>query len=427
MKNLIYSERVNLFDPNIYIQFLVQIAGEISIDDLVLAVKSAFAANEATLSKIVLEHNGTAFYEKMFVSGCNVTVIQKEWKDIIIENEKVPFNIKEGELMRVFVIPSDGEISLLIMAHHLVGDGKSITYFLEDVMQALSGEKLKFKLLRLITENSLPKPSRLFLFLKLYASSFNRQWKRSGRNFTWNDYYTIHKTYWNEHSSEIIFETFSAKEVTKMKLRAKEMGVSINSFIITAFLEANISNNTIGMAVDARLDHNRSMSNQATGISVDYTYSEKISFAENAKIVHQKAHKKLDNPIMKYFILQFISLFTPSLIDSVLLHTYDLYQNKTTQKLAKLMGYKEGKTRDLGITNLTKLDIPNTYGPYRIKSTLFIPPVVSYSKHIIGVSTIEDVMTISYHFMNTQNKTEEQEFFKRAINNVRVISENGVR
>lgn len=368
MRNLIYSERVDLFEPNIYIQFLVQITGEPSTDDLVLVVKSAFAANEATLSRIVLEKDGTAFYEKMVVSACNVTVIQKDWKDIIIENERVPFNIRQVELMRVFVIPSDGETSLLIMAHHLVGDGKSITYFLEDVMKVLSGEKLKFKPLHLITKNSLPKQSEFLLFLKLYA----------------------------------------------------------NSFITTAFLEANRANNTIGIAVDARLDHNRSMSNQATGISVDYTYSKKISFAENAKIVHQKAHKKLDNLIMKYFILQFIPLFKPTLIDSVLLHTYDLYQNKTTQKLAKVMGYKEGKTRDLGITNLTKLDIPSTYGSYRIKNALFIPPVVSYSKHIIGVSTMEDGMTISYHFMNTQNKTEEQEFFKRAIKNIRIIIINGI-
>lgn len=422
MKNYIYSERVNLFEPNVYIQFLVQIEGEPFIDELVLAVKAAFAANEATLSRIVLEKDGMAFYEKMNESGCNVIVTQKDWKDLIRENEKLPFNIDKGELMRVFVIPSGGELSLLIMAHHLVGDGKSITYFLEDVMNALAGKKLEYKPLHLITPNSLPK--ELPLYIKLYVNKFNRKWKRRGRNFTWKEYYDIHKIYWKERSSEVICETFTMEEVNTIRLYAKEMKVSVNSYIVAAFLEADSGNSTIGIAVDARMDHNRFISNQTTGISVDYTYSEKISFEENARIIHQKIYKKLDRPIKKYFVLKFMALFIPTLIDSVLLYTYGLYQNKVTQKLAKVLGYMEGKTRELGITNLTKLDIPNTYGPYRINGALFIPPVVSYAKHIIGISTIEDGMTISYHFMSNQDEAKEQEFFKRAILNIRESSSN---
>lgn len=421
MRNYIYSERADLFEPNIYIEFLVQILGNPSVEGLVLAVKAAFAANEATLSKISLKKDGTSFYERVNESGCSVTVVQKDWKELIRENEKIPFNIEQGELMKVFIIQLGGKISLFIMAHHLVGDGKSITYFLEDVMNALSGEKLEYKPLRLITQNSFPKESELPVYFKLYVNNFNRKWRRSGRNFTWDDYYNIHKNYWKERSSKVIYETFSPEEINRIHIFAKEMGVSVNSYITTAFLEANRDNSTIGMAVDARLDHNRSMSNQATGISVDYTYSDKITFAENASRIHQKMHKKLDNLAKKYFILQFMPLFMPTLIDSVLLYTYDLYQNKTTQKLAKVMGYKGGKTRELGITNLTRLDIPNTYGPYRIQGAVFIPPVVSYAKHIIGVSTMDDGMVITYHFMSDQDETEEREFFERAVRNIRII------
>ena len=84
MKNYIYSERVDIFEPNIYIQLLVQISRKISMDDLVFAVKSAFTANEATMSKIVLEKHGVAFYEKMKESACNVTIIQKDRLTVIL-------------------------------------------------------------------------------------------------------------------------------------------------------------------------------------------------------------------------------------------------------------------------------------------------------------------------------------------------------
>ena len=449
MRNCICSERVNLFEPNVSIAFLVEIAGKPSADDVVLAVKSAFAANEATLSRIALKEDGMAFYEKMHETACSVTVIQKDWKELIRENERMPFHIRQGELMRAFVIPSGQDISLLIMAHHLVGDGKSVVYFLEDIMKALAGGKLEYKPLHVITPDILSKASRLPLFYKLYVDNFNRKWKRSGRSFDWDDYYKIHETYWKDRRSEVLCEIFSREELVKIQHCTKEIGVSVNSYLTTAFLEANRKNSIVGMAVNARIDQNRSMSNQTTGISVKYTYAQELSFAENARNVHQKVRKKLDNPVEKYFVLQFLSLFTPTLIDSVLLNTYGLYQNKLTRKLAEVLEYKGGKTKDLGVTNLTRLDIPNTYGSYSIKRVVFVPPVVSYAPKIIGIATMGEEMSITYHYMRCTedgegpesgkepkngegpeikkepksgvelDNGEEREFFEQAIQNIR--------
>lgn len=419
MKNIIRSERVNLFEPNAYIQFLVRITGKPNIEELMEAVKSAFRANEATMCKVVLEADGTAFYKKMSVSGCRVSVTDKDWLTVSHENERLPFQIGEGELVRVFICTSDEEIRLLIMAHHLVGDGKSVTYLLEDIMRALSGEKLVYKELCLLTDESFPKKAKLPRYFKWYANGFNRKWKRSGCVFSWEDYKKIHESYWKDRSSQIVYESFSKEKVETLKQRARSIGVSVNSYIATAFLRADTNNHCIGMAVDARDNHNRSVSNQATGISADYTYSEKISFAENARSLHQKIHQKLDRPVMRYFILQFMALFEPTLIDSILLYTHQLYENKTAQKLAKVLGYKGGNTRELGITNLTRLDIPDEYGRYAIRDVLFIPPVVSYAKHIIGVVTMEDGMRISYHYMSSEDDAAERSFFERAIGYIR--------
>ena len=431
MRNCICSERVNLFEPNVAIVFLVEIEGKPSEDDAVSAIKSAYATNEATLSKIMLEKNGMAFYEKMRESACSVTVVHKDWKELIRENERAPFHLREGELMRVFVITTGEDISLLLVAHHLVGDGKSVVYFLEDVMKALAGQELEYKPLHVITPDILSKTSHLPLFYKLYADHFNIKWKRSGRSFDWENYFQIHQTYWKERCSEVLCEFFSQDEINGIRQCAKQMGVSVNSYLATAFLEANSKNSILGMAVNARIDQNRSMSNQTTGISVEYAYAEKLSFGENARNVHQKVREKLDNPVEKYFVLQFLSLFTPTLIDSVLQYTYGLYQNKVTRKLAKVMGYKGGQTKELGITNLTRLDIPNTYGSCSIRRVVFVPPVVSYAQKIIGITTIDKEMAITYHYMrgNENNEEldkgeelenrEEREFFEKAIQNIR--------
>lgn len=50
----------------------------------------------------------------------------KNWIEIVSQNEKNPFAIDKGELVRVFIIPSESNTQIMIMAHHLAGDGKSI-------------------------------------------------------------------------------------------------------------------------------------------------------------------------------------------------------------------------------------------------------------------------------------------------------------
>lgn len=418
--NFIYSERADLFEPNIYIGIYVKVTGNPQTDDLVKAVEAAFYANESTMSKIVLEKDGSARYERMEESGCKVFVTDEEWKTIVIKNEKEVFRIDEGEMLRVFVIASGRETGLFIMAHHLAGDGKSILYFLEDTMKALAGEKLSYKPLCLITDDLFPRHSNPPFFYKSYAKGLNKKYIKNGRNFNWEDYEEIHKIYWKSRSSHVIYRSFTAEETDAVRKNAKKAGVSVNSYIATAFLGANPNNGCIGMPVDVRKDHNRSMSNQASGVSVDYRYSSRLSFEENARIVHKKVRKKLESPVMRWFILRFLTFFTPSLLDSVLFAAYDLYQNDASLKLAEVMGYKGEKVRELGITNLGIADIPDTYGNYGLKEILFIPPVVSYAKHIIGVVTMADGMRISYHFMNDMDKETELRFFERAMDFLKV-------
>lgn len=483
MKNYICSERADLFEPNIYINFWIQLVGDPKPEDVEAAVKAAFAANEATMSKVVLLRTGEAYYDRQQESGCRVELKEANWLEVLRQNEKIPFAINKGELMRVFILTAEEKLGLLIMAHHLVGDGKSITYFLEDIMRALAGESLTFKPMKLITKDALPKDSRLSLPEKLYANYYNWKWKHIGQLFQWEDYEAIHRHYWEKHSTHIAYEYFSTEEINRIHAHTKEMGVSINSYIAAAFLEAERKKDAVvGMAVDARIDGNKSMSNQATGISVKcraftsgivrpcgrmsvsvksraftsgtprpkglmsvsaktkntfiagiprpcgripdsatHSFTDEGSFDENVQLLHQMILDKLANPKKKFFVLHFISLLHPCLIDSVLLHTYGLYQNETTKKLALAMGYTGQKKRDLGITNLTRLDIPASYGKYGIRKLMFIPPSVAYSSHIIGVATMEDGMCISYHFMEEREEEQEKEreFFRRAIHTLK--------
>lgn len=227
--NEIVTERSNLFEPNVYITVCVEIEGKVCPHRLSAAVKQAFEANEATMSKIVLEH-GFAYYEKMSVSNCKIEIKNenKNWIELVKQNEKNLFAIDKGELIRAFIIPYEDKTQIVIMAHHLVGDGKSIIYFVKDIMNALSDIPLTYKPLTLL-ERNLPQKG-LPEIAKLYAHYCNRKW--DNRFWGWQDYYDMHNKYWRIVSSDIQYKALSAEETQRIIESAKQIGCSVNSYAV---------------------------------------------------------------------------------------------------------------------------------------------------------------------------------------------------
>lgn len=388
----ILTERQNLFEPNVYIAMCVELTGKICPHQLAAAIKEAYKANEATMSRIVLE-NGAAYYEKLSVSGCKTMITDKNWIELVRENEKLPFQIDKGELVRAFIIPSDAGAQMMIMAHHLAGDGKSVLYLIKDIMNALTQKTLAYKPLVLLQKNSFL-GARLSVSAKLYAHYCRRKWKNCF--FTWQDYYNLHNKYWETACSDIQYKTLSVSETEQIITKAKQIGCSVNSYLVTMFLQKYQKECEVGIPVSIREGGNEAMSNLTSGIRIKHMFDTEKTFAENALLVNAKIKSKLDST--RLFALQFLAELPMTLIDAVLLNTHDCYSGRLAKQTAKIMGYA-GKTRDLGITNLTVIDIPVLYGSYKIENIVFVPPAVSYAHNIIGVSTINGKMTFSFHNM----------------------------
>lgn len=400
MKKYIRTERANLFEPNVYISMVVKISGMVSKEAVREAVEKAYEANEATMSRIVMEDGGDAYYEKMESSGCKFFFDSRSFITIIKESEKNPFAIQKGELVRTYLTIENQEMVLLIHAHHLVGDGKSILILVKDVMDGLSGKQPEYKPMFLIDQRFLRKKAKLRLGIRLVLKKVNRKWEKVGKAFTWEDYYDVHKRYWESHSSEIEVKTYSANELKK---NCKN-GATLNSYLITDFLRKTTESKVVGIPVNIREEDN-GMSNQTSGISIKCQCQTDKSFEENLSIIHKEIYKMIRNVNMKYFILLFMGQLSPSLVDSILLQTHGCYQNKLSKKMAGIMGYIGKEGRDLGVTNLTRINIPNDYGSFRIEDILFIPPKVSYTRNVVGVCTYGDNLTVCHHKMKRQKGT----------------------
>lgn len=410
MKQYITTERANLFEPNVAITMVFSIYGNTSEENIRKAFITAIKANEILHSKIVMDYEGKAWYEKVSKIVNSINSSNDNWRNILKEQQKICFAIEKGELLRIFLFQQENGWRVLLLAHHLAGDGKSLIYFIEDAMNALNEQALIYKEIKLLTPETLPPKSTMPLLAKMYVKYINRKWKLSRRIFSISDYQKMHRRYWENRQSEFFVERFSVDELERLKHDAKNAQVSLISYLMTAFFQLLSGKISAGIAVNGRLDRNRCMGNQTTGISVDYYYKKRRSFSYNAKSIQRKMSIKLHSARKKYFILHFMNALDCNLVDSITMYEFGEFQNHVSKSLAKTMGYTK-VTKDLSITNLTKLDIPIEYGKYKIRDFLFIPPIISYGKRLIGIATLGDEMIITYHILQDERIEKEKKYF----------------
>ena len=392
MRHVIETERVDLFDVNIVITMRVLLDREIEFDRLKEAFDKACSVHEVLGSKVVLDASGEAYYEKADGQNNSFTKTDSDLLTIIKENQKKRFKIENGECMRGFLSP-DG---LVFMMHHLGGDGKSLLYFIETFMNCLEGKECEFVPFKNLTLENLPAESEVPFFYKLLVKRWNKSWEKEKKIFDFSDMDREYESFWNNHETKIEIRRYEKEELTALLRKSKEAGVSLTAYVIADMIKDSDKANDIGLAVDGRTDANRSMGNQATGISVKYKYDPGKTVEENAKAVSRLMQKKLSDDRYRFFVLKFMGLIDPTLKDSLNLEHAGCFSGKTSAKVAELLGY--GNTaKDISITNLTRVDIPLEYGDVKIEEIAFIPPIVSYAKNVYGMVTANDVMIVSRH------------------------------
>ena len=393
----IETERGDLFDVNMMITIQATVCGSATENELIAAFHEAVASFEILNSKVVIDDNGDAFYDNCASPGNSIVFKDFEISDLIREQECKRFKIEDGEFLRCFVSRTNSdEMKLCFLMHHLGGDGKSLLYFIEAFLKCLNCEKSEYRKLLLLDRTTLPKDVKLPLFAKWMVKSYNRKWQKERRVFGFNDMSKAYEMFWQKHSTTVRNEVTEGSELKEKLKTCKTGGFGFTSYTIAEMIQGIPQVQDIGLDVDGRIDSNRTMSNQATGISVKYRYDRNKSLVENATVIDRMMKRKLKDIGFRYFILLFMSEFDPTLVDAVNLEFAGYFHSDVSAKLARLLGYGHN-TKDISITNLTRADIQTEYGKYLLSDLIFVPPVVSYGKNIIGMVTVGNRLNKAYH------------------------------
>lgn len=417
----IQKERTHIFSPSINIAMLGTIAGAVTDAALREAITRAVGKHEILSCKITLDEQGQAYYERIEQPIVRIEPFAGDWIAVVQEQETVAFDWANGELIRFYVKRQQDSFQLLIVAHHLAGDGLAVSYLLDDVVQALNGHDLIEQPLRLYDPTPNLAKSKLSLGMRFMLRGLNRKWQKTGQLFTYADYQEMFQRYWKNRKTEILCEELDEAQLSALKQRAKQQGITLNSLLTASFAQAAQTAQApsdIGLAASIRPPAYRGMGNYATGISIRYRYTDAKDFAANAQVIHKLIYAKLENPKKKFFLLQFMNEVAPTLIDAAYFAAYGGYANKTAQTVRNLFGYG-GKPKSISITNLTTLDLNQQNGKYSLTAVQFVPPLVPNARRIIGICTYRNRMSISLHVEHNDQLAEEKALFEGAMRELR--------
>lgn len=382
-----------LFDPNIYIAAVMTLKrkGDVSVEEMKQAVEKAYTKNETTMSKLVLD-NGEIYFENISETGCKVFIDSREWVDILHENEKNTFRINEGELVRTFIIDGKDEVRIFIMAHHILGDGQSLVLLAQDILSCLAGEEVEYKMLNNEDEEMIPSDIKYPFLKKAGIKLLNKQWEKTGKLFGWEDYYNIHKKFW-ENRQSYVEKVVLSEDVQKIQEKSKEMGITVNSYIVAKQFEKFPEYETVGMPISYR-KNNRSLANKVTIVKINYKYNTAISFEENAKKIHNIIKKTNENPAKKFFIAKSLGLFGFGLLDGALMAKYTGYKNEIAESVVDIIGMSGKNKTPLGITNLGSLNLRTEYDSFEVAEFEAMAASMSTTKQVMTLCTLNGRMNI---------------------------------
>ena len=190
-------------------------------------------------------------------------------------------------------------------------------------------------------------------------------------------------------------ETREKDVLEKIKTRCKELGITVNSYMITEVLKEHPEYENFSLTLSIRGD-NRSISNKVSSLRLMYKYDIEKDFSENAKQVHALIQEYLNDDKKKFSIFLNVKEMDHNLLDASLMYTHTGYQNKVAEVLANRIGYcGKSRTRTC-VTNLNNIQMQSDYGRFRLEQVFGIAASMSAVENVICVGSYQNKMTIVY-------------------------------
>lgn len=241
-------ERMRLWYPNISVVMAARVDGPLAEKDVVAALATAAIKHPLLHARVSIDSSGSAAFTTEGAPPPAVEVLHQAhvWEDVVAAELKRPWDVENGPLTRVVLLPAEDHTVLVFSLHHSICDGRSLARLIRDVTTFARAPRTRNREGRVtpVAVDSVIDAGPRGLS-KLVFRLVNKRWLRKNIRFGQADYEALHSRYWETHEKSLVHWALDEDETARIVAASKSHRVSVNSGIYVAFLQA----------VEAHADH----------------------------------------------------------------------------------------------------------------------------------------------------------------------------
>ena len=430
-------ERLMLRPPHNVLKMIVKLEGKINHDDLRSAIKKVSQKHPLMRSRIVIREDGSAYYTTEGVPEVELKIEQKLSEDYYIEiidkENKNPFRMDIGPFARFILLESDSGSDLVLYAHHIFCDGRSLVYIIRHLMEFLENPDKEVETIEPVSYyEDIKDLAKLGRIKNWFLNKINSKWQK--RRFIISE--ELHQEAareWFSESDGFLHLGFTEEQTKILRERCRKEGVSINTALLVALKTAKQKlpefrsrPDGVAFTVDIRdmLPNNpgEACGIYASGFNIEQKLKENLSFWENARLMHDEANEKLNDGKSLVERRALSVILDGSLLDAVMLSVVgkcdDSFVAKFTDK------FRMDDEIGMLLTNLGGLQIPRDYGPYKLKDVIFGTPISLAGVPTVAASGILGKMDITFPYHGLLLSKEIVQHFRDSVESILVNALN---
>ena len=388
------TERAHLMCPNMQFGILAHIRAEYSREKALETVRVLQAAHPFLRSLIAGEPECRKLHYQVQES-LDLPLIEKpdvgSWQNDYSELTARGWDVRREGMLKVLLYPAGDEFDLLLIAHHLLCDGRGLLQLTDEYAQCFCqgivpqpvSEKLISRL------DDLPEKSGLPFFSRCVIDDANRRWDKERHHVTYEEYLDFEQSFLRDNPVQREILAVDGWELESIYRLCRQNGVSVNDYLIAKMmLEEKTEKLVIAEDIRTRVSCYRqgAMGNYSTAFSVVVRKKEN-DVLSLAKRVASRVASVRKQPRKEMLVLACYLHMRPELIDAVAISSLGEFQSAAGAFVGRNMfgyGSRDGKC----LTNLGRVESDV------ISEAVFIPPASPANAKTWGVITVNGKMRI---------------------------------
>jgi NRPS condensation-like uncharacterized protein len=392
-RQYLFTERAHYMCPNMHFGLMLRLKGDYDAGKVQAGLAALQAAHPFARSVIAEEPDGRLYY-----SPCEdlpVPLAEKAdpaaWAQDYDDFSREGWDVHSRCLLRALAYPGEGSFHVLLVAHHLLCDGRGLLQLAEEFAAHYhSGAAPACVPEQLIAALSdLPPRSDLPWISKVIIGDANKRWQKENHRVTFDAYAAFEKQYLAEHPVQRSLTVVPQEELSRLQEECRRQDVSLNDCLIARMMKDEQTSKVI-IAEDIRKKlrcyRPGAMGNYATAFSVVVKKPADDLFALSRQ-VHRQVQRILARPSREMLVLACYMRMDPQLLDAVAISTLGGFDSEPGVFVGtNMFGFARGE--GCSVTNLGQITSEV------IEDAFFIPPASPANRITQGVLTVNGRMNL---------------------------------